>query len=97
MKNGIKYIRGNLSYDLWVYTQEKVDYLREDEWTANATKKLIDFENKILDTMTTLGWDGIENPDRLQWTRMGALFYSIIVITTIGMCLYIYHVDLLMK
>lgn len=93
VKNSIKYIRGNLSYDLWVFTQEKVDYLREDEWTGNATKKLIDFENKILDTMTTLGWDGTENAERLQWTRMGALFYSIIVITTIGnyyfVCLFL--------
>lgn len=84
MKSGIKYIRGNLSRELWVYTHEKIDYLREDEWTSNATKKLIDFENHILDTMKTQGWDGIENPERLQWTRMGALFYSIIVITTIG-------------
>lgn len=36
--------------------------------------------------MNLHGWDGIEDPNRLQWTRMGALFYSIIVITTIGMC-----------
>lgn len=58
MKSGIKYIRGNLSHDLWIYTHEKIDYLREDEWTNNATKKLIDFENEILKTMKTDGWDG---------------------------------------
>lgn len=86
MKIGIKYIRGNLSLDLWQFTQEKVDYLKEDEWTGNASKKLIDFENKLLEAMNLHGWDGIEDPNRLQWTRMGALFYSIIVITTIGMC-----------
>lgn len=86
MKIGIKYIRGNLSHDLWHFTQEKVEYLKEDEWTGNATKKLIDFENKILEAMNIQGWDGIEDPNRLQWTRMGALFYSIIVITTIGKC-----------
>lgn len=83
---GIKYIRGNLSLDLWHFTQEKVDYLKEDEWTGNATKRLVDFENKLLEAMNIHGWDGIEDPNRLQWTRMGALFYSIIVITTIGMC-----------
>lgn len=59
MKSGIKYIRGNLSHDLWIYTHEKVDYLREEEWTNNATQKLIDFENQILKTMKTDGWDGI--------------------------------------
>lgn len=30
------------------------------------------------------GWDGIEDVKKLQWTTTGALFYSIIVITTIG-------------
>lgn len=30
------------------------------------------------------GWDGIEDVDQIQWTFFGALFYSIIVITTIG-------------
>lgn len=30
------------------------------------------------------GWDGIESEDKIQWTFSGALFYSIIVITTIG-------------
>lgn len=30
------------------------------------------------------GWDGIEEVDTIQWTFAGALFYSIIVITTIG-------------
>lgn len=83
MKDEVKYIRGNLSLHLWTYTQ-KIDYLREDEWTEHAWHKLLDFENNILDTMKTGGWDGVENPERLQWTRMGALFYSIIVITTIG-------------
>ncbi len=34
--------------------------------------------------MKTDGWDGDENIDKIQWTFPGALFYSIIVITTIG-------------
>lgn len=59
MKSGIKYIRGNLSHELWIYTHEKIDYLREDDWTSNATQKLIEFENQILKTMKTDGWDGI--------------------------------------
>lgn len=90
MKIGIKYIRGNLSLDLWHFTQEKVEYLKEDEWMGNASKRLIDFENKLLEAMNKHGWDGIEDEQRLQWTKMGALFYSIIVITTIGMCQLFY-------
>lgn len=83
MKSEVKYIRGNLSLQLWTYTQEEI-YLREENWTMHASKKLLDFENNILEKMKTSGWDGVENPEHLQWTRMGALFYSIIVITTIG-------------
>jgi len=30
------------------------------------------------------GWDGSEEENNIQWTFAGALFYSIIVITTIG-------------
>lgn len=100
MKSEVKYIRGNLSLDLWKYTQN-IDYLNEEEWTEHAWHQLLDFENRILDTMKIGGWDGVENPERLQWTRMGALFYSIIVITTIGnntffyfLTFYIYFVVL---
>lgn len=34
--------------------------------------------------MKLQGWDGNEDANKIQWTRTGALFYSIIVITTIG-------------
>lgn len=99
MKSEVKYIRGNLSQRLWTFTQE-VSYLQEDNWTDNAWHELLTFEEKILDAMKTGGWDGVENPDRLQWTRMGALFYSIIVITTIGELIntsffYLFHFSLL--
>lgn len=38
----------------------------------------------ILDAMKMDGWDGNEQMDQMQWTFAGSLFYSIIVITTIG-------------
>ncbi|XP_063695486.1 uncharacterized protein LOC134826909 isoform X2 [Culicoides brevitarsis] len=38
----------------------------------------------ILKEMKEKGWDGSEDKDQIQWTWSGALFYSIIVITTIG-------------
>lgn len=34
--------------------------------------------------MKVHGWDGNESIESIQWTFTGALFYSIIVITTIG-------------
>jgi hypothetical protein len=34
--------------------------------------------------MKKKGWDGSEETDKVQWTLAGALFYSIILITTIG-------------
>ncbi|XP_031626762.1 uncharacterized protein LOC116343030 isoform X2 [Contarinia nasturtii] len=83
MKSQVKFIRGNFSLQLWDYTQGEL-YLLEVNWTKHASEILLDFENSILEKMKREGWDGVENPERLQWTRMGALFYSIIVITTIG-------------
>lgn len=41
------------------------------------------FEEKLLTKMKE-GWDGKEEVNDIQWTFAGALFYSIIVITTIG-------------
>lgn len=42
------------------------------------------FEMAILDKMKVDGWDGNEDMNQMQWTFAGSLFYSIIVITTIG-------------
>lgn len=42
-----------------------------------------DFEDSLLMKMKE-GWDGSEEENNIQWTFAGALFYSIIVITTIG-------------
>lgn len=44
-----------------------------------------DFETNILKAMKEDGWDGYEpEANKTQWTFTGSLFYSIIVITTIG-------------
>lgn len=83
MKSEVKNIRVNLSLHFWDYTQN-VDYLEEEQWTHHAYTKLEDFEKAILNKMKNEGWDGVESTENQQWTRMGALFYSIIVITTIG-------------
>lgn len=51
---------------------------------ANVSKHLANFEKQILTAIKAHGWDGNEDLKKSQWTFAGSLFYSIIVITTIG-------------
>lgn len=61
-----------------------MDALKEENFVPVAEKYLKDFENSLLKSMAKDGWDGEEDPNKVQWTMAGALFYSIVVITTIG-------------
>ncbi|XP_011647627.1 potassium channel subfamily K member 1 isoform X3 [Pogonomyrmex barbatus] len=83
VKKSIKNIRGNVSEKLWEITKH-FDVLIRENWTEQALNELRNFENCLLDKMAKEGWDGSEEEDNIQWTFAGALFYSIIVITTIG-------------
>ncbi|CAO1434317.1 unnamed protein product [Diamesa hyperborea] len=83
VKRNIRYIRGNTSEKIWLQTGKSL-ILRQDNFTLETIKHLQEFENSILEAMKKNGWDGIESEDKIQWTFSGALFYSIIVITTIG-------------
>ncbi|KAG8253165.1 hypothetical protein J6590_040824 [Homalodisca vitripennis] len=58
--------------------------LRQDNWTGTVINRLRAFESELVVAMRLKGWDGSEDLNSLQWTFHGALFYSIIVITTIG-------------
>lgn len=69
--------------DIWKYTNER-DVLNHSEWTAKIREDLKIFEGKLVWAMRKGGWNGNESDQSLQWTQGGALFYSIIVITTIG-------------
>ncbi|CAH1393005.1 unnamed protein product [Nezara viridula] len=83
VKENITYMRRNITEDLWLYTKD-MPVLRQENWTIHALKKLKVFENDLVLAMRKSGWDGSEDINSLQWTFAGALFYSIIVITTIG-------------
>lgn len=83
MKRNISKLRRNVTEHLWKLTQDS-PFLKETNFTSNATVYLKEFENSLLKAMTKDGWDGEEDPTKVQWTSTGALFYSIIVITTIG-------------
>merc|ERR1740128_1251272 len=43
-----------------------------------------DFELELLNAMKQRGWDGNEDLGKRKWTLAGSLFYSIIIISTIG-------------
>ncbi|KAI5633332.1 hypothetical protein NE865_13941 [Phthorimaea operculella] len=82
VKMNISQIRRNTTNSIWTMTNQRY-VLMDTNWTKEAIYILKDFENAILLEMKVRGWDGNEDVERLQWTFTGALFYSIIVITTI--------------
>ncbi|KAJ8953704.1 hypothetical protein NQ314_007313 [Rhamnusium bicolor] len=83
MSGGIYLLRENVTQHLWNYTQE-LNALEEGNFTKQAEKYLKSFEGALLKAMNKDGWDGEEDEKKIQWSFTGALFYSIIVITTIG-------------
>ncbi|KAK3913999.1 TWiK family of potassium channels protein 7, partial [Frankliniella fusca] len=85
VKKNITYRRSNVTQWLWTMTSN-TPVLYQDNWTMSAIERLKVFEKELLWHIRSQGWDGIEDEGQLQWTFPGALFYSIIVITTIGEC-----------
>ena len=83
VKRNISKIRLNVTEDLWALFQGS-DVLIEDAWTGKVRDRLKAFEQDLLRSMKSDGWDGTEDESVVQWSFAGALFYSIIVITTIG-------------
>jgi len=73
----------NVTTDLWKYTKNSL-VLQQDNFTTNVTARLQKFEDDLIYAIKRKGWDGEEDTKIQQWTFTGALFYSIIVITTIG-------------
>ncbi|XP_071447826.1 LOW QUALITY PROTEIN: uncharacterized protein [Hetaerina americana] len=83
VKRGISRVRDNVTDDLWRLTRNTL-VLHRENWTSAVVDRLRSFEAELLLAMKRDGWDGSEDLNSIQWTFAGALFYSIIVITTIG-------------
>lgn len=94
VRQNISYMRGNLTEHLWSYSQAQPVF-HQVNWTKHVMKKLKVFENDLVLAMRKSGWDGAEGEQVQQWTLTGALFYSIIVITTIGECSVLFTACLL--
>ncbi|XP_017770723.1 PREDICTED: uncharacterized protein LOC108558341 isoform X2 [Nicrophorus vespilloides] len=84
VKRNIGKMRGMITDKLWNLTTVDSPVLIEENFTRDVIQRLKDFESGLLKAITKDGWDGDENTDNVQWSLAGALFYSIIVITTIG-------------
>ncbi|KAE8748119.1 hypothetical protein FOCC_FOCC005122 [Frankliniella occidentalis] len=85
VKKNVSFRRSNVTQWLWTMTSN-TPVLYQENWTMSAIERLKLFEQELLWHMRSQGWDGIEDENKQQWTLPGALFYSIIVITTIGEC-----------
>ncbi|XP_045465616.1 uncharacterized protein LOC123674690 isoform X2 [Harmonia axyridis] len=83
VKRSIKFIRQNVTNYLWQLALES-KVLDETNFTRNASNLIQNFEGALVKAMNKDGWDGEEDENIVQWTRTGSLFYSIVVITTIG-------------
>ncbi|XP_049768029.1 uncharacterized protein LOC126101410 [Schistocerca cancellata] len=83
VKRNISRIRSNVTADLWRLT-DGPPVLHQENWTRAVVKRLQVFEHELVRCVKRDGWDGTEDEKAVQWTLIGALFYSIIVITTIG-------------
>ena len=66
--------------NLWEITKA-MEVLRQDNWTAEVTSELRNFEKSLIVALKEKGWDGKESLDTVTWSFTGGLFYSIT-----GMC-----------
>jgi hypothetical protein len=59
--------------------------LESSRSSSNLLSSLLQFfEGQLVTAMKDDGWNGYEEANNTQWSLAGSLFYSIIVITTIG-------------
>lgn len=79
----IMMLRANVVDTLWLITKEQHTVLKMENWTEKAKDTLKEFEKAVVQAMSSEGYDG-NDEGQLQWSFPGALFFSIIVITTIG-------------
>nr|XP_045592884.1 potassium channel subfamily K member 18-like isoform X2 [Procambarus clarkii] len=83
VKKNMSSVRLKVTDDLWSIT-DRMPVLNETKWANSVRERLVTFEKSLIRAIKNDGWDGDEDLHTQQWTFAGALFYSIILITTIG-------------
>ncbi|RWS09448.1 TWiK family of potassium channels protein 18-like protein [Dinothrombium tinctorium] len=80
VRRQVQIARENYTEQLWNITLD-LEVLRKENWTDKASVVLDSYEEYLYNVTTEQGFNGKEVS---KWDFMGALIYSIIVITTIG-------------
>ena len=75
--------REELGDTIWEITTS-LEVLKEENWTGLVEAEMKRFEKEIIHAMKARGWDGSEDLTKQRWTFPGSLFYSIVLISTIG-------------
>ena len=75
--------REELGDTIWAITTG-LEVLKEENWTQMVEAEMKRFEKEIIHAMKIRGWDGSEDLAKQRWTFPGSLFYSIVLISTIG-------------
>ena len=75
--------REQLGDKIWNLTKA-TKVLHEENWTQMVELEMKKFEKEIIHAMKMRGWDGSEDLTKQKWTFPGSLFYSIVLISTIG-------------
>ena len=91
--------REELGDTIWAITTS-LEVLKEENWTGLVEAEMKRFEKEIIHAMKARGWDGSEDLTKqrwmatinpiykhkifTRWTFPGSLFYSIVLISTIG-------------
>ncbi|XP_033749076.1 uncharacterized protein LOC117333763 [Pecten maximus] len=64
----------------------KIHHLNKESWTKNADEIMKKFQRELYTKTKGQGWDGVDDVvgGERDWTFVGALLYSVTLITTIG-------------
>ncbi|RWS31073.1 hypothetical protein B4U80_00788 [Leptotrombidium deliense] len=84
IRDEVEQQRDRYAEQLWIVTANQDNVLKKENWSEHAVDVLHQFEEYLLNVSKRHGFDGKDKSDVSRWTFMGALLYSIIVITTIG-------------
>nr|KAG5708105.1 hypothetical protein BaRGS_002841 [Batillaria attramentaria] len=76
-------VRKTLVKKLWNITLS-MNVFYPENWTAEADRVFRQFQDRMYHAVKWDGWDGQDASEEPKWSFIGALLYSVTIITTIG-------------